>query len=521
MPSRPVAHGRLAGRPWAPVALAAGLLLTACASRCQTLRHDSSITLRIGFPIRSSHGLVGLDVMLATITNEGLIRTGRDGPEGRLAVRWETLDQGRTIRIQLRPGLKLSDGSPLAAEDVKASLELSRTSAAITAQYPTLAEITAIESESLDRLVIRLARPTSFILPDLEVPITKRRGERILGAGPYVLRRRSEDVTVLDANPHHYAGRPTIDTVEVLSYPTLRTAWTHMLTGEVDLLYWVPNEAREFVGNSGAAEVFGFLRPYVYTLVFNTTRPALRSPRVRAALARVVDRQAIVDRALGGQAIPAIGPLWPLHPAVTGQLPAPAYDPGAAKQLLSEAGLTLTAGYADHPPARLRFTTLLPAGVWPIEQIALVLQKQLFDVDVEMRVEPVAVDEFARRAGTGDYDAFLIDVIGGPSPVRPYRFWRARDASGAWGFGTSAVADALRAIGAAMDPATERDAVRRLQQVILQDPPGIFLCWPRTERAVSRRFLVPATDRDIFATLPQWRLNPSPRDAPRPAQPSP
>ena len=42
-----------------------------------------------------------------------------------------------------------------------------------------------------------------------------------------------------------------------------------------------------------------------------------------------------------------------------------------------------------------------------------------------------------------------------------------------------------------------------------EDPPGIFLYWSETTRAVSRRFIVPREqDRDIFSTVAQWREAP-------------
>ena len=61
----------------------------------------------------------------------------------------------------------------------------------------------------------------------------------------------------------------------------------------------------------------------------------------------------------------------------------------------------------------------------------------------------------------------------------------------------------------AADRDTLRSAVRDLQRKFIDDPPAVFLAWSETSRAVRRRFMIPPeADRDIFASLPQWRPAP-------------
>jgi hypothetical protein len=66
------------------------------------------------------------------------------------------------------------------------------------------------------------------------------------------------------------------------------------------------------------------------------------------------------------------------------------------------------------------------------------------------------------------------------------------------------VLDRLRA--AQTDDET-RLAVSDLQRVLYEDPPAVFLVWPRETRAVDARFRVPyLSDRDVLNGVRDWRF---------------
>ena len=54
--------------------------------------------------------------------------------------------------------------------------------------------------------------------------------------------------------------------------------------------------------------------------------------------------------------------------------------------------------------------------------------------------------------------------------------------------------------------AAVRSATARLQRVLLEDPPALFLAWNERARAVGRDVVVPAeAGRDPFLALWQWQ----------------
>ena len=95
---------------------------------------------------------------------------------------------------------------------------------------------------------------------------------------------------------------------------------------------------------------------------------------------------------------------------------------------------------------------------------------------------------------------------------RAYVFWHSQSPRNAFGYRDSGVDQAFEAIrrSPAGDDDAYRGAVRDLQRRMIGSPPGIFLAWGQTARAVSTRFQVPEEkDRDdVLQTLSRWQLVP-------------
>jgi peptide/nickel transport system substrate-binding protein len=467
--------------------------------------------LRIGLPV-PAHGStesIGPRQVVSNIANAGLIQLGQDGrPQPALAERWEYVDQGRTLRIFLRPDLKFRDGSPLGPGAVKTSLDVSRAVPARDSQFPMLRDIESIDVGGT-YVSLRLKQPSILLLEDLRVPITKRvEGQPPITAGGFFADSETADAITLRANPFYHLGRPALDSVQVKTYPTVRAAWTSLMRDEVDLLYQVPNDAREFVEAEARVRVYPMLRAYVFSLVFNVRRPMFTSPLVRRALNVAVDRDAILEAVVDRRGVVAHGPIWPASYAYSSAQGDYAFDPDTADRLLARAGYPAERRPSgdERMPARLRFTCLIPANLDQYEQVAILLQKQFFDLGMDMVIEPAPLADFVARVTAGNYDAVVLDLASGRGLVVPYQLWHSASGSEAINTGYHGADAALSALRRATDDDALRDALAQFQEAIYADPPAVFLFWPETSRAVSRRFNVPESEPDVVATLPSWTV---------------
>ena len=86
----------------------------------------------------------------------------------------------------LRPNLRFHDGSPVTADAVRQSLELSLQSPPQLIQYPMLRDISRIEVEDDRTVVIRARRYPALLVDDLEIRIVKQGPDGQVSSEPAV-----------------------------------------------------------------------------------------------------------------------------------------------------------------------------------------------------------------------------------------------------------------------------------------------------------------------------------------------
>lgn len=485
----------------------------ACTSSAPSTTSNESTILRVGVPEGNVSG-EGLGVgQFGNLLNfESLTLTGADGrATPRLAQRWRWEDDGLTLRIELRPSVFLHDDRRFAGQTAVALITQSLTYAGNVARYPSLADIDTITAPSDLEVLIRLKRPSAMLPEDLSVPLD--RGPASTGTGPFRIVSKSPEM-ILDKFEKYYLGTPTIDRVIVRSFDALRTSWASLLRGELDMAYDVPADTVQFVRNEDV-EVVEVPRWYQHQLAFNSHRGPLKSPRVRKALNLAIDRADLLKRVLHGSGDPATGPLYPRYWGYDSTQPHYQHDPIAAGELLDAAGYPLPRTTAiGAPTARLRFTCLLPQNFAVWERIALEIQRDLFDVGVDMQFKVVPFDDFNALVSTGQFEAVFLDMISGPTPARPYIWWRSaqtfKGQFNVFGYENPDAERLFETLLRSHNEAAIRSTTSKLQRVFYDDPPGIFIAWDTRVRAISRRFDWPKDGRDPMWTLWKWSVG-SPR----------
>jgi len=262
------------------------------------------------------------------------------------------------------------------------------------------------------------------------------------------------------------------------------------MRGQIDAVHEILPSALDFLKAEGQTNVrvFPFTRPFFIHLLFNVKHPVLKDPRVRQALSYAVDRQAIIDQGLDRQGVVSDGPIWPHHWAYSAAQKSYTRNVEAATLRLDAAGFrpnkTRDAG---HMPSRFRFKCLTLEKNATFERIALLVQKQLSEIGVDMEIETVSIDELGARSKTGNYDAILAERISGRSLFWTYYVFH----SSKLGAPYKAADRALDQLRVSSDESTVRANVGDLQRIFFDDPPAIFIAWPRVARVVSSKFVIP------------------------------
>ena len=290
-----------------------------------------------------------------------------------VAASWEVLDSGNRYLFHLRDDIVWSDGVPVTAHDFEYAWKrvLDPSSAKVAgilydikgarAFHEGLSpNVDALGVRALDDLTlsVELEGPTGYLLHLLAftgtypVPrhVVEAFGnawtdpENIVTNGPFTLTSwRHNDLMVLTRNPR-YHGRfsGNVNQVELSLFPA--GEWlTHQEIYEADQLdvFWLSNRHPEDMKRILHRHASEYISPPLAAaqfLVFDTKSAPFNDPRVRRAFAYAVDREALVDVALGGFLSPAKGGCVP--PGMPGHSPGIAlpYDPERARQLLAEVG---------------------------------------------------------------------------------------------------------------------------------------------------------------------------------------
>jgi peptide/nickel transport system substrate-binding protein len=258
-----------------------------------------------------------------------------------LAERWSSPDD-RTYRFELRPGVRFSDGRPLRAADVVASLEANR-DGWVTRDY--LQAIESVRATGERQIEVRTRFPYLALLTRLPwgpvVPKDAVRPSPALapGTGPYRVESRVPGRGfVFVRNPHFDRPVPAFERVVHAVVPDDAERVARVERGEADVADHVPPGEIERLSRNPALRVVSGAGLRVLFLVLRADRPPFSDPRVREAIDLALDRGRLVRHALAGRAEAAT---QVVPPSIVGFDPAlrlPRPDPARARALLAAAG---------------------------------------------------------------------------------------------------------------------------------------------------------------------------------------
>jgi peptide/nickel transport system substrate-binding protein len=418
------------------------------------------------------------------------------------------------FEVQLREGLRFSDGSTLDAEDVVATFK-GVVDPALRSRYAhTYRRIAEMRTPDPRSVVFILNEPHATFLTDLELPIVRSEDafRRIatpeepmpIGAGPYRLVGRDPGVLELAANPHWHRGAPIHPRVRMVVIRDDNTRALRMLAGQGDLaLASIPplllpmfEEDTHFETRSA---------PGISTLYlgFLNTSAKLADVRVRRAIGHAIDRELLVQAKYDGLA--RISDSWiPAgHWAEAESTSALRFDPQQAMRLLDEAGFPDPPG----PEGRVRLVLRTTSDRFR-QSVARAIAAMLRDVGIEVDVRPSEAATLISDLNRGRFELTLLQV---PEVIEPHVLSWFFDSSripgpeseGAnrWRYDNPEL-DALFEQGrTSIDPAARRAAYQAVQEILARDLPVLPLWQPDTVAVIRRgeSFDVPRDGR--FGTL--------------------
>ena len=276
-------------------------------------------------------------------------------PDGKLvaglATEWKIQGQ-QAWAFKLRQGVKWHNGDPFTSADVKYSIERTYDPAAKTRVSTVLTTIEKIEAPDPSTVVIHTKKPDPLlparlgfyagqIVPKkyLESVGPEVFNQKPIGTGPVrFVSWTKDDRVVLEANPDYWGGKPDFDRLIVRALPEMAPRVAALLKGEVDIATQLPPDQGERVRSNPGTTVSGALYGGLYVLAVNSKVKPLDNPLVKQALSLAIDRDVIIKELWRGRGVVPSGPIAKGDNHFDASLPALAYNPKEARELLKKAG---------------------------------------------------------------------------------------------------------------------------------------------------------------------------------------
>ncbi len=351
-----------------------------------------------------------------------------------LATAWKPIDD-TTWEFTLRKGVTFHDGTPFTADDVVCTWERAPNVPNSPSSFGTYTKGKTVEKIDDYTIHVKTDKPYPLVPNDISTiyMVSSESGcgasteefndlSAAHGTGPFIMTAYEPgSVISLKRNDKYWGDKPQWDEVDLKPIKSAPSRVAALLAGDVDMIDGVPTTDIETLkkrddltlsqGSSNRViylhmDQFRENSPHVTAKDGGEIKNPLLDQRVRLAISKAINRNAIVDRVMEGVAIPA-GQLLPDgFFGVSDNLDVVEYDPKGAKALLEEAGVGDGFKMTIHGPNDRYINDA---------KIAEAIGQMLTRIGIETAVETMPRSVYFKRAsrgGEGDLPEFSFILVG-------------------------------------------------------------------------------------------------------------
>ena len=459
--------------------------------------------------------------------------------EPALARSWKISPDGRTFMLQLRKGIRFSDGHPFDADDVLFSFNVYMDEAVGSPQRDLLIiDGKPIAVAKLDQYTVRFVLPRPYaaaerlfdglaILPKHLLEKSYREGHfvqawslntqaaEIAGLGPFRFKQYvAGQRIVLERNPYYWKvdhdnqRLPYLDEMVFLFVGTEDAQVMRFEAGETDIISRLSSENYNLLSRekSRAGSQLADMGPSLeYNFLFFNLNDLggkklegvaekqawFRNLKFRQAISTAVDRDSIVRLVYGTRGAPLWGNVGPGNKLwINKSIPHVPRSLETARQLLKSAGYSWNASgqLVDAASRAVEFSIITSSSNSQRMKMATLVQDDLSGLGMQVHVVPLEFRAMIDRVfQTFDYDAAIMGLGGGDADPNPeMNVWSSSGTSHLWHLGEAQPAtDWERELDHLMeqqmitlDYAKRKQLYDRAQQIIADNVPFIFLGTP-------------------------------------------
>jgi peptide/nickel transport system substrate-binding protein len=289
------------------------------------------------------------------------VKPGQTVPTGDIAESWEQPDE-QTYVFKLRKDAKFHNIAPVngravVAQDVKLSFQRQIDLKLTAGRLPAIDKMDVVDPNTIRitapkpdaDFLISLAYTFNKIIPheSWELKGDLKEGP-IIGSGPWIFEKwEANKISSSVKNPDYYVkGLPRVDRLDLLRVADTGTVFSAFRAKELDAITGAaltPQDADNLSKGQPDVVYESYKDPRGINYYVNATKPPFNDPRVRQAIFKAIDKQAIMDTVFAGKAWYFVGIRMPSDDAYLPEDEAKQLykqDLNAAKQLLQQAGVS-------------------------------------------------------------------------------------------------------------------------------------------------------------------------------------
>ena len=458
------------------------------------------------------------------LTGGVLIRLNRLTQEldPELASSWKVSEAGRRIDFQLRPNVQFSDGTPFTCEDVSFTLQQVMDPALhspVGDSFRTGPGGTETKCASPLSGMARFPSPVAALAAQFDqVAILSAQSPKKQHAslGPFqVAEYRAGATMLLSRNPRYWKrdaqGRqlPYLASIRLDIQQNRETEILRFRRGQLDLINKLDPELFDQLAAKMPKAVLDAGPSLDWEILFFNQVPGapiddykkawFQSMAFRRAISDAINRDDLCRIVYRGHARSAVAPVSPSNRFWTNKaIAAPVYSTRNALLRLEGDGFHLTDGVlVDRTGHKVEFSMITNAGNKLHERMMSMIQQDLAKIGVRVNVLALDFPSLAERiTRTFRYETCLAAMTNiGLDPNEVMNIWLSSGANHPWNPGQKKPGTAweaeidrlLIAQNRAGDAAQRKVSFDRVQEIIVEQAPVLFLLYPNALAAVSQR----------------------------------
>ncbi len=458
------------------------------------------------------------------LTGGVLIRLNRQTQqlEPELAESWKISKDGREISFKLRSGIVFSDGTPFTAEDVAYTMQELMDPALHSPTGDSFRSGTGkVEARVISPTQISIRFPAEVAGLDRmfdQVAILSQNSPKkeMAVLGPFMVADYKPGASVLlQRNPNYWKkdeqGRrlPYLDSILLNIQPDRDVEMLQFKRGELDLINTLDSEYFDKLAAT-SPQVVHDAGPSLDSeqLWFNEVSRApiaaykkdwFRSAEFRRAISEAINREDLSRIVYRGHAQPAMGPFSPANKFwFNATLKPPVYSPDEALKALAAEGFRLENGaLKDKSGNIVEFSIITNAGNKARERMAVLIQDDLQKIGIHVNVVTLDFPSLIERMTQSfDYDAVILGLTNVDlDPNEEMNVWLSSSGNHQWNpqqktpetVWEAEIDRLMRVQASSNDPKKRKAAFDRVQEIVVEEQPFIFLINKNALSAVSVR----------------------------------